>query len=165
MLAVTQLNWGAQDQVVILTNQCIMKLRAPGFAQVHRAAESNASPTTLMEVPPAEVRWAIPWQVQPQTYLYSTAGPTLEPCKQLFSWQSQIAAFVCVYVVILGSCSYMSVHNDACSCCCAELLVGVAAGPVDSRAQVRQQRGALPRQADCAPQGQARPAGRRAPGP
>ena len=78
MLAVTQLNWGAQDQVVILTNQCIMKLRAPGFAQVHRAAESNASPTTLMEVPPAEVRWAIPWQVQPQTYLYSTAGPTLK---------------------------------------------------------------------------------------
>ncbi|KAL0043199.1 hypothetical protein WJX82_002022 [Trebouxia sp. C0006] len=50
------------DQVVILTNQCIMKLRAPGFAQVHRAAESGASPTTLMEVPPAEVRWAIPWQ-------------------------------------------------------------------------------------------------------
>jgi hypothetical protein len=78
MLAVTQLNWGAQDQVMILTNQCIMKLRAPGFAQVHRAAESGASPTTLMEVPPAEVRWAIPWQVQPQTYLYSTAGPTLK---------------------------------------------------------------------------------------
>ncbi|KAL0043259.1 hypothetical protein WJX82_006661 [Trebouxia sp. C0006] len=50
------------DQVVILTNQCIMNLRAPGFAQVHRAAESGASPTTLMEVPPAEVRWAIPWQ-------------------------------------------------------------------------------------------------------
>ena len=78
MLAVTQLNWGVQDQVVILTNQCIMKLRAPGFAQVHRAAKSGASPTTLMEVPPAEVRWAIPWQVQPQTHLYSTAGPTLK---------------------------------------------------------------------------------------
>ncbi|DBB13347.1 TPA: hypothetical protein ACH3X3_005082 [Trebouxia sp. C0006] len=50
------------DQVVIVTNQCIMKLRAPGFAQVHRAAESGVSPTSLMEVPPAEVRWAIPWQ-------------------------------------------------------------------------------------------------------
>ena len=69
--------WGVQDQVVILTNQCIMKLRAPGFAQVHRAAENGVSPTSLMEVPPAEVRWAIPWQVHPQTYSYSTAGPTL----------------------------------------------------------------------------------------
>ena len=65
MLAVTKLNWGVQDQVVILTNQCIMKLRAPGFAQVHRAAESGVSPSSLMQVPPAEVRWAISWQVQP----------------------------------------------------------------------------------------------------
>ena len=78
MLAVTKLDWGVQDQVVILTNQCIMKLRAPGFAQVHRAAESGAATSSLMEVPPAEVRWAIPWQVQPQTYLYSTAGPTMK---------------------------------------------------------------------------------------
>jgi hypothetical protein len=70
--------WGVQDQVVILTNQCIMKLRAPGFAQVHRAAEMGVSPTSLMEVPPAEVRWAIPWQVQPQTCFYSTAGFTLK---------------------------------------------------------------------------------------
>ena len=65
MLVVTQPNWGVQDQVVILTNQCIMKLRASGFAQVHRAAESGMSPTSLIEVPPAEVRWAIPWQVHP----------------------------------------------------------------------------------------------------
>ncbi|DBA72334.1 TPA: hypothetical protein ACH3X2_010575 [Trebouxia sp. C0005] len=35
------------DQVGILTNQCIMKLRAPGFAQVHRAAESGVSPPAL----------------------------------------------------------------------------------------------------------------------
>jgi len=63
---------------VILTNQCIMKLRAPGFAQVHRAAESGVSPTSLMEVPPAEVRWAIPWQVHPHASLYSTAGFTLK---------------------------------------------------------------------------------------
>ena len=62
---------------MILTNQCIMKLRAPGFAQVHRAAESGASPTSLLEVPPAEVRWAIPWQVQPHTCWYGTAGFTL----------------------------------------------------------------------------------------
>lgn len=48
---------------MILTNQCIMKLRAPGFAQVHRAAESGVSTTNLTDVPPAEVRWAIPWQV------------------------------------------------------------------------------------------------------
>ena len=52
-----------QDQVVILTNQCIVKLRAPGFAQVHRAAENGFSATNLTDVPPAEVRWAIPWQV------------------------------------------------------------------------------------------------------
>ena len=52
-----------QDQVVILTNQCIMKLRAPGFAQVHKAAETGVSPTSLIDVAPAEVRWAIPWQV------------------------------------------------------------------------------------------------------
>ena len=68
---------GVQDQVVVLTNQCIMKLRAPGFAQVHRAAESGVSPTSLMEIPPAEVRWAIPWQVQPRcclAYLCSSAG-------------------------------------------------------------------------------------------
>ncbi len=67
MLVVAQSYWDVQDQVVILTNQCIMKLRAPGFAQVHRAAENGVSPTNLMEVP-AEVRWAIPWQVHPQTY-------------------------------------------------------------------------------------------------
>ncbi len=70
--------WGVQDQVVILTNQCIMKLRAPGFAQVDRAAESGASTSSLMEVPPAEVRWAIPWQVPPHTCLYSTTGFTLK---------------------------------------------------------------------------------------
>lgn len=40
-----------------------MKLRAPGFAQVHKAAESGISNTSLIDVPPAEVRWAIPWQV------------------------------------------------------------------------------------------------------
>ena len=61
--SVAQSNWDVQDQVVILTNQCIMKLRAPGFAQVHRAAKSGVSLTNLMEVPPTEVRWAIPWQV------------------------------------------------------------------------------------------------------
>ncbi|DBA67772.1 TPA: hypothetical protein ACH3X2_001206 [Trebouxia sp. C0005] len=42
------------DHVVILTNQCIMKLRAPGFAQVHKAAASGMFPTSLMEIPPAE---------------------------------------------------------------------------------------------------------------
>ena len=52
-----------QDQVVVLTNRCIMKLRAPGFAQVHRAAEQGAVSTSLADLPPAEVRWAIPWQV------------------------------------------------------------------------------------------------------
>ncbi|KAL3132004.1 hypothetical protein ABBQ32_14227 [Trebouxia sp. C0010 RCD-2024] len=51
-----------EEQVVILTNRCIMKLRAPGFAQVHKAAESGISNTSLIDVPPAEVRWAIPWQ-------------------------------------------------------------------------------------------------------
>lgn len=55
-----------QDQVVIMTNQCIMKLRAPGFAQVHQAAEKGTSLTSLMDVAPAEVRWAIPWQVLPK---------------------------------------------------------------------------------------------------
>ena len=40
-----------------------MKLRAPGLAQVHKAAETGISPTSLIDVPPAEVRWAIPWQV------------------------------------------------------------------------------------------------------
>ena len=60
MLAVIQLNWGVQNQVVILTNQCIMKLRAPGFAQVHRAAESGAATSSLMKVSPAEVRWGHP---------------------------------------------------------------------------------------------------------
>ena len=50
---------------MILTNQCIMKLRAPGFAQVHKAAENGISTTNLTDVPPAEVRWAIPWQVHP----------------------------------------------------------------------------------------------------
>lgn len=44
-----------------------MKLRAPGFAQVHKAAESGSHPTSLADVPPAEVRWAIPWQVHSQS--------------------------------------------------------------------------------------------------
>ena len=48
---------------MILTNQCIMKLRAPGFAQVHKAAEKGVLTTNLTDVPPAEVRWAIPKQV------------------------------------------------------------------------------------------------------
>ena len=104
MLAVTQLNWGAQDQVVILTNQCIMKLRAPGFAQVHRAAESGASPTTLMEVPPCRSALGYPLAGTTPDISVQHCRTHIETCKQLFSWQSQIAAFVCVYVVILGSC-------------------------------------------------------------
>ena len=52
-----------QEQVVVLTNRCIMKLRAPGFAQVHKAAEQGVVSTSLADLPPAEVRWAIPWQV------------------------------------------------------------------------------------------------------
>ena len=40
-----------------------MKLRAPGFAQVHKAAEQGVVSTSLADLPPAEVRWAIPWQV------------------------------------------------------------------------------------------------------
>ena len=54
---------------MILTNKCIMKLRAPGFAQVHKAAETGNVSTGLTDVPPAEVRWAIPWQVWPQLLL------------------------------------------------------------------------------------------------
>ena len=42
-----------------------MKLRAPGFAQVHKAAGNTTSPSGIVDVPPAEVRWAIPWQVGP----------------------------------------------------------------------------------------------------
>jgi len=80
---------------VILTNQCIMKLKAPGFARVHRAAERGVSPTSRMEVPPAEVRWAIPWQVHAHYCLpssYSNTGPTLKlECNLCNVVQSQTA--------------------------------------------------------------------------
>lgn len=42
-----------------------MKLRAPGFAQVHKSAEQGSVSTSLADLPSAEVRWAIPWQVTP----------------------------------------------------------------------------------------------------
>jgi len=122
--------WGVQDQVVILTNQCIMKLRAPGFAQVHRAAESGVSPTSLMEVPPAEVRWAIPWQVPPHTCLYSTTGFTLK----------LESGFSLGRAKLQHSCEYISVHNDAKKAITVfNFVVGVVAGPVDSGAEVGQQ--------------------------
>ncbi len=86
-VTVAQCYWGMQDQVVILANQCIMKLRAPGFAQVHRIAENDVSPTSLMEVPPAEVRWAIPWQSHPHCCLtkHTPAGPALQLASK-FVW-------------------------------------------------------------------------------
>ncbi len=81
-----------------------MKLRAPGFAQVHRTAESGVSPTTLMEVPPAEVRWAIPWQVHLYyclPSLYRNTGPTLKlTCNLCNVVQSQIAVLVCIHFVM-----------------------------------------------------------------
>ena len=52
-----------QEHVVVLTNRRIMQLKAPGFAEIQRAAEMGQSPTSMADLPAAKVSWAVSWQV------------------------------------------------------------------------------------------------------
>ena len=70
--------------MVILTNRCIMKLKAPGFKQDHKAAENGLSPTSVIDRPPAEVRWAISWQVHsavPHHDMRNVSPPLYQECE------------------------------------------------------------------------------------
>ena len=82
--------------MVILKDQCLMELRGPGFAQLHRAADNGALPTNLMKAPTAEVCWAIPWQVHPRcclTCLYSMAEPTLKLASNFCLGRAKLQSF------------------------------------------------------------------------
>ena len=48
---------------MVLTNRRIMQLKAPGFADIQRAAEMGQSPTSMADLPAAKVSWAVSWQV------------------------------------------------------------------------------------------------------
>jgi vacuolar protein sorting-associated protein 13A/C len=51
-----------EDRVVMLTNRGILMLVAPGFSQVQKAAEAGRPPTNVLEIPAAQVKWAVTWQ-------------------------------------------------------------------------------------------------------
>ena len=55
--------FAVQEHVVVLTNRRIMQLKAPGFAEIQRAAEMGQSPTSMADLPAAKVSWAVSWQV------------------------------------------------------------------------------------------------------
>lgn len=48
---------------MVLTNRRIMQLKAPGFAEIQRAAEMGQPPTSMADLPAAKVSWAVSWQV------------------------------------------------------------------------------------------------------
>ena len=53
-----------EDRVLILTNSAMLCLYAPGFAAIHAAAEEGESDISgAPDIPAAEIRWAVLWQV------------------------------------------------------------------------------------------------------
>ena len=52
------------DRVAVLTDHAIVCLAAPGFAQLQAAAEQGGLQTAAPDVPAAELRWAVLWQVR-----------------------------------------------------------------------------------------------------
>lgn len=51
------------EAVVLLTNRRLLCLTAPGFAVLHERAERSNAAIPMSEVPTAELRWAVEWQV------------------------------------------------------------------------------------------------------
>lgn len=51
------------DRVALMTNQHLMLLNAPGFARVHAGAEEGNAPGNEDEIPVAQIRWSVEWQV------------------------------------------------------------------------------------------------------
>jgi hypothetical protein len=53
------------ERVALLTNQRLMLLSAPGFARMHAAAEEGVLPGNEDEIPAAQIKWSVEWQVGP----------------------------------------------------------------------------------------------------
>ena len=52
------------DRVLVLTDSAMVCLLAPGFAAIHAAAtEGRLDSSGAPEIPSAELRWAVLWQV------------------------------------------------------------------------------------------------------
>ncbi len=123
-------------------------------------------PPTSWRCPQQKCTGPSPGRYTPR-HIRSTAGPTLKLASNFYVVGRAKLQHLSAYMLyFFGFCRQISVRNHAKKAVVAlKFLVGMVAGPADSGAEVGQQGGALPRQADCAPQGQAWPARRRAPRP
>lgn len=75
------------ERVVVLTNAAIVCLLAPGFAAVHRDATAGKfdAKGSAPDVPVAELRWAVLWQV-PASHERNIAVPR--------QWQSRVRGWM-----------------------------------------------------------------------
>ena len=53
------------ERVALMTNQRLMLLHAPGFQRIHEAAKEGVTPGNEDDIPVAETRWSVEWQVCP----------------------------------------------------------------------------------------------------
>ena len=117
-----------------------MKLRAPGFAQVHKAAGNSTSPLGIVDVPPAEVRWAIPWQVGP----CRLCDPAQQHPVQKTLWlpATLVTKPLITDHLPANSQTRLFEHAGNADCCLSHVTVEglFPAGSVDSRAALGQQR-------------------------
>jgi hypothetical protein len=51
------------ERVALMTNQRLMLLHAPGFQRIHEAAKEGVAPGNEDDIPVAEIRWSVEWQV------------------------------------------------------------------------------------------------------